>query len=264
MEFENEAAEAINRDESVTEQDEAAVEQTESAAEQTESTTEQAEATNEQAEAANEQSDAGAVTEQDEATTEQDDEVEEEQDEDALLNEAKLKIAEKVRGDSKDLHKLVAVETLAGLMPENQIESASAVIAEMTESGEYPDLQSIIAPNGKTFLYSDKYMSAQYATMLSRVEADNKGTPIAMTVRDDSKAYHRVTHIEFFQAKLFNIAPEEFDSTIAQMLEQEEFKDIKLLVASTGARFLYSDLYIDDFYAKNLAEWEEVGQYENP
>ena len=247
MEFEHESVEATN-------QAEASAQQDETLAEQAEEATQQGEALAEQAEVAAQQDE--ALAEQAEAT--------EEQDEAAILNKSKLKIAEKVRNDSKDLHKLVAVKALAELMPENLSEGVDAVVTEMVESGEYPDLKTVLSPNDEAYLYSDKYMTARYAAMLSRIESENKGTMIATTVRDDSKTYPRPTHVEFFQAKLFNIPPDEFDSTVAHMLEQEEFKDIKLIVASTGARFLYSELYINETYARSLVEWEEVGQYENP
>ena len=47
-------------------------------------------------------------------------------------------------------------------------------------------------------------------------------------------------------------------------LERQEFQDIKPIHASTGARYLYSNLYMDEDYAISLVEWEEVERDENP
>ena len=53
------------------------------------------------------------------------------------------------------------------------------------------------------------------------------------------------------------------DIHVARLLEREEYQDIKKIVASTGAIYLYSDQYLNPNQAKALVEWNEVGQHEN-
>ncbi len=65
---------------------------------------------------------------------------------------------------------------------------------------------------------------------------------IATMVRNESRVYPQPTNIELFA----------------------EFKDIQLIHASTDARYLYSNLYMDEDHARSLVEWEEVEREENP
>jgi hypothetical protein len=48
------------------------------------------------------------------------------------------------------------------------------------------------------------------------------------------------------------------------MAAGEEYKDIERLSTSAGTVFLYSTLHLDPAHASMLAEWIDVGQFENP
>lgn len=181
-----------------------------------------------------------------------------------LAEELKVSIAEKVREESGNSAKLTSIDSLAALKPDVELEYIDNNLAEMAKSDDYKDIKSMVAPNGTVYLYSATFITIQYANILARVEANDKCATIAMTVRDDSKIYPRLTRIEYFLVPPFNIKPEELEVHIARTLEREEYKDIKLLIASTEVHYLFSDLYIGEAYAKTLMEWEEVEQYENP
>ena len=187
-----------------------------------------------------------------------------EESEKLMAEETQAMIAEKVRGESEDPAKLTSIDSLAALKPDLNLDYIEGNLLEMATNDDYKDIQSVVAPNGIVFLYSTTFMTKQYADILARVEANDKCATIAGTVRDDSRIYPRLTKIEYFLTPLFNIEHEELEAHIASTLEREEYKDIKLLIASTGAHYLYSDLYIEAPYAKSLVEWEEVEQHDNP
>lgn len=176
----------------------------------------------------------------------------------------KTRIAEKVRENSENLSKLTGVDSLGTLMSDAKPEEIEANLAEMANNDGYRDIKSVVASTGAIYLYSETYITKHYADILVRVEANDPCATIAGMVRDESRIYPRPTNIEFFKEQVFNIAPDEIETNIARMLEREEFKDIKLLTASTGARYLYSDLYMEEDYARSLVEWEEVEREENP
>ncbi|UCE97815.1 MAG: hypothetical protein JSV74_00310 [Dehalococcoidia bacterium] len=181
-----------------------------------------------------------------------------------LAEELQTSIAKKVRADSEYTAKLTSIDSLRTLQPDLEFDCFKNKLAEMAEKDDFKDIQTVIAPNGIAFLYSTAFMTKQYANILATIESDDKSLLIATTVRDDSRIYPRLTKLEFFMAPPFSMKPDGLEVHINKTIENEEYKDIKILVASTGARYLYSNLYINDSYAKTIAEWEEVEQFENP
>jgi len=60
------------------------------------------------------------------------------------------------------------------------------------------------------------------------------------------------------------LSQEELFSYLEGMSQREEFRDISRVSTSIGHVFLYSSRYVDRDYAMMLAEWIDVGQFENP
>lgn len=197
-----------------------------------------------------------------------------EEDVEALIRneEIRAQIAAKVREDSQNLVQLTSVDSLGSLLSDQDSENTEATetienieehLAEMAEDERYNDIQTLTISTGAVYLYSEAHITKNYAIILGRAEANDPATTIAETVREESKIYPRPTRVELFKEQVFNINPDDLETFIAQTLERPEFKDIKLLQASTGARYLYSTLHMSEDYAKSLVEWEEVGDYEN-
>lgn len=178
--------------------------------------------------------------------------------------EVPARIANNVREQSKNLTKLTAVDGIGTLLPDLEADNIAANLADMEKDDRYQDIKSVVASTGDVYLYSETYITNNYADILARAEVNDPCATIAATVRDEARIYPRATRIEFFKNPIFNIVPEELETHITRTLEREEFTDIKLLTASTGARYLYSDLYMEEDYARSLVEWEEVEEEENP
>ncbi|MFC1846532.1 hypothetical protein ACFLYS_00525 [Chloroflexota bacterium] len=173
-------------------------------------------------------------------------------------------IAEKVRDDSENLNKLTGIDSLFTEGPALEIEKIEAALADMEQDNSYRDIKSIVASTGAVYLYSDANITDSYAGILVRAEANDPCATIASTVRDESRIYPRPTSVELFKEGVFNIDPVELEAHVTRTMEQQEFKDIKMISVSTGVHYLYSNLYMNEAHAKALAEWEEVEQHDNP
>jgi len=182
----------------------------------------------------------------------------------ARVEDVNTRVAEKVREDSRNLAKLTGVDSLGTLLPELEVDKIKANLKDMEKDDRYHDIKSVIASTGVVYLYSDLYITRNYADILVRAEANDPCATIAATVRDEARIYPRATKIEVFNNPVFNIDPDKLEGHLTITLERPEYNDIKRIYASTGALYLYSDLYINEDYARSLIEWDEVGQFENP
>ncbi len=185
----------------------------------------------------------------------------------AKNEEAEAVIAERIRDDSKRLAKLTSPASLIQPDTENQteqVEQVKAILEEMPSDERYQDIKSIPVPNKGNYYYSSKYITANYAEILARTEANDPCAQIAATVREDSKLYPRPTNVLFFTEPVFGIALEKLDACVDQILSKTEFADIKLIRASNGAGYLYSSLYLNENLARAAAEWNEIGRWDSP
>ncbi len=189
-----------------------------------------------------------------------------ENDAERLLQSEELctNIAAKIREDSKNLAQLTSVDSLSSLLTDPDAEDIEPYLAEMANDERYQDIQKIVISTGAVYLYSETSITQNYAVILGRAAANDPAATIAETVREESKIYPRPTNIDLFKDQVFNVSPDELETFITQTLEQEDFQDIKLILASTGARYLYSDQFMNADYAQSLVEWQEVGEQNNP
>ncbi len=167
-----------------------------------------------------------------------------------------VKLAEKVRGDSKYLTELTSASALAPVQPGFNSEDIEAKLVELVKNSDhYRDIRSIEGPTGKVYFFSETYMTEAYARILARVRADDPCLTIAETVREESKIYPRVTNIELFKYGMFKIDRDGLDQYIART--QELYEDIKLIATPTGSVYLYSTLYLTPDWAAFLVKRQE-------
>lgn len=180
-----------------------------------------------------------------------------------------LSTAELVREKSKAGQLVAAEELLQGLKqgnPGTAKESEDAVSPEallIKGTAEHEDLKEIRAKDGTCFYYSSMFMSEPYARILLHKQ-EGAAELIADTVREDSDRYPRPTPLDVFKDSPFDMSQEELFSCLEGMSSREEFQDISQVSTSIGHVFLYSSRYLERDYALMLAEWVDVGQFENP
>lgn len=107
-------------------------------------------------------------------------------------------------------------------------------------------------------------MSGRYARILLQVHTNDASALIAETVREESKLYPRPTTVELLSEQPYNLDPGEIEALVSRMSVSQEFEDIKRLVASTGAVYLYSELHMSEDWARSPAESAEGDDEENP
>ncbi len=158
------------------------------------------------------------------------------------------------------LDELVAL----GLLSAEHGGPAAALAEVLSVAGEvHQDLKSIRSGEGSPRYYSSQFMTEMYAGLLVRKEGDPIQL-IAAIVRENSSVYPRPFPLGGFERPPFAMARDEIVSCLDRMAEQEAYRDIARTTTSAGNCFLYSTSHLDRDYAAKLAEWIDVGQYDNP
>ena len=125
------------------------------------------------------------------------------------------------------------------------------------------DIRVILSRAGSRYYYSALFMTEAYAGILLKKGEDPLGL-IADLVRENAARYPRPTSIDVFRSSPFEMSQEEIGACLQNMTEKEDYRDIKQLSTSAGTVYLYSTLHLDPAHASMLAEWIDVGQFENP
>lgn len=178
-----------------------------------------------------------------------------------LAEETQGKIASKVREDSQARVQLTPVAVLSELVPDVPSERIEAYTAAMADDVRYQDVKSLRGPTGVEYLYSENHMTANYATLLARVETKDPHITIAETVREESRIYPRPTRVALFYEPVFQIEPVSMGTAVESIFGCEEYQDIKKIVASTGTIYLYSDRYMSAPQAEHWVQWQEVDKW---
>jgi len=186
-----------------------------------------------------------------------------EANEKVLIDETNPKIARQVQKDSQESVRLTAIESLAELFPELSPDQLKRCVTALVDEQNDQNIKRLVGPTGIAYLYSEAHMTANYANLLARVEAKNPYATIAETVREESRIYPRPTKVVLFYEPVFQIDPALMEAAVEGTLQRDEYKDIKKIIASTGAVYLYSDLYMSPGLAEARVQWEEVDRSNN-
>jgi hypothetical protein len=137
------------------------------------------------------------------------------------------------------------------------------LIAEIQADESCSDIEVVRTSKGDVFLYSKATMSGTFARILLRKEDGNPYATIVDTVREESETYPRPTTINLFKDPIFGIDSGQLEQLVKEIVQLPEYGDIKLIEASTGVLYLYSDRHLDKDWAESLVEWEEVGRFKS-
>lgn len=144
-----------------------------------------------------------------------------------------------------------------------EVDEVLPLLEELKEREDFSDI--IVKKGSETiYLFSENYITKNYAKLMILVEEKDLLKMIAETVRDESRIYPRPTDTRLFSRAPFNLARDEFIQVYDELKKKEEYMDIKETRASNQALYLYSDKYMKLAYARSLAEWVEVEAEQNP
>ncbi len=179
-----------------------------------------------------------------------------------LAEQVQAKIADRVRADSKERVQLTLVKSFAELAPEVEPNLVEGYIAAMAGDERYQDIKQLTGPTGLAYLHSDTTMTHNYANLLARIETNDTCALIAETVREESQIYPRPTKVELFYAPIFKIDPDQMEMVVEQTLKRPEYQDIKKVVASTQAVYLYSAKYMVAPQVERWVQYQEVERFQ--
>jgi len=127
----------------------------------------------------------------------------------------------------------------------------------------YEDLEELPDKGEGPRFYSSQFMTESYTRILLQKETDLL-LLIAEVVRENSAVYPRPVSLDLFGDSPFNLSQDQLQGYLQQMAKEEGYRDIKQTTTSAGNVFLYSSLHLEPDYASMLAEWFDVGQFNNP
>jgi hypothetical protein len=125
------------------------------------------------------------------------------------------------------------------------------------------DIHELAAGDGSRHYYSSTFMTGAYAAILLQKQGDPLRL-IAEVVRQNSADYTRPVPLALFAHSPFDLTQQEVLNDLERMEALEEFCDIARTETSASSVFLYSTLYLEPGHACMLAEWLDVGQFDNP
>lgn len=183
----------------------------------------------------------------------------------AAVNVA-AQVIRQLSGEGRFASRADVSEELEGLalLPEATDEAPAAVdeifAAALTT---HPDLVPVEGAAGEQRFYSSQFMTRAYAGLLLRKEGEPLHL-IAETVRENSALYPRPLPLGAFEQPPFSLTREEILDGLKRMAAQDAYRDIARTRTSAGNEYLYSTAHLDADHAGSLAEWIDVGQYDNP
>lgn len=143
---------------------------------------------------------------------------------------------------------------------EEEPDTLERILTQTRQKNE--DLEEIRRESGK-FYYSSLFMTESYARLLSRKEGDPL-LFIAECVRENSSLYPRPIALTTFENSPFELTREEVQLCLKKMAGHADYPDIARTITTAGTEYLYSTAHLDPDYASMLAEWFDVGQFQNP
>ncbi|MGM0603906.1 MAG: hypothetical protein ACQESS_11415 [Bacillota bacterium] len=168
------------------------------------------------------------------------------------------KIAEITRNNSKKA-KITVCENFMDKPMSLSDDELNENLEKLKSEESYEDIR-VLRGSAGAYLFSDKFMTIQYAKIMAQIEDKDLYKLIAERVRDDSETYPRPTKAAVFLYEPYEFSNEEFEELMKNMKEKEEYSDIKSVTASNGVPYLYSSKYLEDDHAVALTEWIEVLQ----
>lgn len=154
-----------------------------------------------------------------------------------------------------------AEQSLFNSQPGDPAKEARNIIQKVVDGSG--DIQELTAQDGSRRYYSSLFLTKAYAMILLQKEGDPVRL-IAETVRENSSVYPRPVPLDIFTQPPFDLTHQEVLNDLERMGAEEEYQDILPTTTSASRVFLYSTLYLEPEHASMLAEWLDVGQFNNP
>ena len=173
------------------------------------------------------------------------------------------RVAEYVRAESK-AERLVDPSVFTEepfSLTENEL---AQVWVQFATEEQYVDIvRTADERTGVEYLHAEYILSVPFAKLLLRKGANDPKYLIAEVVRENSELWPRPVAASFFsETELFEMTPAKVTEAITAMMTDPAYADIKSVVTSNGAVYLYSDRFMLEPIALRKAEWVEVDSHD--
>jgi len=162
-------------------------------------------------------------------------------------SELKTRIAETVRAESKERGTPTQEHTIQQLACDLAAEELSAVLAEMAAEEAYGDIKAIVAPSGRTYLFSETHLTHDAAGQRALVEEVKFA--IVKRIRKDSQ-FVALTPASGLDELFPWPEPEKRAAVIEELRADERFQDIQAVTGLGGEVYYHSDAYVSCNYGK--------------
>ncbi|MCE5282285.1 MAG: hypothetical protein LLG93_09320 [Deltaproteobacteria bacterium] len=181
--------------------------------------------------------------------------------EDAAAKKAAAAIRE--RSAASQLISESEILNLLNAEPFTPLEAGQDIHGFLTQLvDDHKDLHGLPG-TGFSWYYSSDHMTEAYATLLLHRQ-DGPLRLIAETVRQNAGTYRRPVPLDLFTRPPFNLTHDQALESLAMMTETEGYGDIARTTTSASGIYLYCKTHLEADHAAMLAEWLDVGQFENP
>ena len=160
-----------------------------------------------------------------------------------------------------EIFRRMADQRLLALPAADPAEEVRNILRKCVE--ESADLYELAVEDGSRRYYSSHFMTETYARILLQKQGDPRRL-IAETVRKNSAVYPRPVPLDIFTQPPFDLARQEVLNNLERMAADEQYRDILPTTTSAYSVFLYSTLHLEPDHAAMLAEWLDVGRFNNP
>jgi hypothetical protein len=120
-----------------------------------------------------------------------------------------------------------------------------------------------LSGTGSLWYYSSDHMTEAYAKIMFH-QQEGPLRLIAETVRQNASTYRKPVPLDIFTRPPFNLTHDQVLRSLATMTETESYGDIARTTTSASGIYLYCKTHLEADHAAMLAEWLDVGQFENP
>ncbi|MFT3912864.1 MAG: hypothetical protein QM704_01905 [Anaeromyxobacteraceae bacterium] len=157
----------------------------------------------------------------------------------------RLRIAERVRADSRDRRALTPDAALFALVPELSRSELRALLEEMSREGAYGDIKAVVAPSGRVYLFSERHLIAVEAAELGRLEEARLA--VVERIRADSSRI-TLTAAADLEPLLPYPEPERREAFLAELRADPRFQDIQAVTGPKGETYYHSDRFVSGNY----------------
>jgi hypothetical protein len=179
--------------------------------------------------------------------------------EEVARNERAAKVAAYIRAESK-AERLVDPSVFIEEPFSFSEDDLAEVWEQFASDDQYVDIvRTTDEISGVEYLHAEYILSVAFAKLMLRKQANDPKRLIAEVVRENSDLWPRPVSTEFFsETELFEMTPVDVANAVAAITSDPAYADVKGVTTSNGVVYLYSDRYLDEPLALNMAEWIEV------